>query len=157
MPRPQPDTDFEIQTLKINPEDVQICPEFEKNPDTSKYPGQKIYDWGIIMLTLPETNRPGFGFNLRLAYQEFGKKEKKYDQAKHKVIEVSDAPQMRSTSFRFRDEPGKPLERSGELIVEGEERLREAQLEYDIDTEEGMSGSPVWMGSKGCECVVAIQ
>ena len=109
----------------------------------------KINDWGMILLPATKPKRPGFGFNLRLAFQEFGKKVRAYDEAKDKIVETAYIPHMRVTSFT--------AERSGPLVVEGEERLRKDQLEYSIDTEEGMSGSPVWMEDRGGECVVAIQ
>ena len=140
-------------TQEIDPSAIYICPEFEAKPVSEN----KINDWGMILLPQPKIHSPGFGFgfNLRLAFQKFGKL-KTYE-ARDKVIDSYHEPEMRISSFRFQDNPGSPHERSGKLVVEGEERLRGDQLEYRIDTEEGMSGSPVWMPNRGGECVVAIQ
>ena len=124
----------QIQTVDIDPSAIKICPEFETNPVASE---NKINDWGMIILPAPKKKWPGFGFSLRLAFQEFGRKVRAYDEAKDKVVDCSYVPLMRLSSYS--------VERSGLLVVEGEERLRNDQLEYSIDTEEGMSGSPVWM------------
>lgn len=142
----QPNCAPQILVQDVDPSTIRICPDFEKNPVASE---NKINDWGMILLPATKPKRPGFGFNLRLAFQEFGKKVRAYDEAKDKIVETAYIPHMRVTSFT--------AERSGPLVVEGEERLRKDQLEYSIDTEEGMSGSPVWMEDRGGECVVAIQ
>ena len=108
---------------------------------------------GNNMPSPQDNNLPGFGFNLRLVYQELGKDVKAYEKAMDKVFNNSHKLELHITTFRDGDQPGKPHERSGPLIV----RLQKDQLEYGIDTEEAMSGSPVWMVNRGCKCVVAIQ
>ena len=157
VPLPQPGIGFDVITSNIDLQAkdpvIWICPEYKHNPNVSENPSQMFHDWGMILL--PKTNRPGFGFNLRLAFQEFGKEVRAYEKAIDKVFDNSQKPTMHITTFRDGDQPGKPLERSGPLKVV--ERLQKDQLEYGIDTEEGMSGSPIWMVSRGFECVVAIQ
>jgi hypothetical protein len=157
VPLPKPGRGCDVTTVNVDlqAEDpaIWICPEFERNPNVPESPSQMIHDWGMILL--PKTNRPGFGFNLRLAFQELGKGVRAFEKAMDKVFDNSQQPSMHITTFRDSDEPGKPLERSGLLKVLG--RLQKDQLEYGIDTEEGLSGSPIWMVSRGFECVVAIQ
>ncbi|KAF2795303.1 hypothetical protein K505DRAFT_374011 [Melanomma pulvis-pyrius CBS 109.77] len=131
---------------------VKVCPAYAANPVTNT---NAINDWGAILL--PKSRmRAGFGYNLRVGVQEMGKNIRVFDRFRGKVVDTTYKPHVEITSYRITDRVGAPLERSGDLFIEGEERLRDRQLEYGIDTEEGMSGSPVWTANRGGECVVAI-
>jgi V8-like Glu-specific endopeptidase len=127
----------------------RICPEYVQSPD------QKIHDYGAIVL--PKAGRPGFGFNLRFASQGLGEKGTTWDQLSDKVVPVDNSGlQVHITGYKGAT-AGKPFEGQGLLITKGNERLRPDQLEYAIETAEGVSGSPVWKVDKGGESVVAIQ
>lgn len=132
--------------VSVEPEDFRICP---------SYPSNKIDDYGVILL--PKKGRPGFGFNFRFASQGLGEKEKEWDPIKQKRVTVHEKIlQLHITGYMSRI-PGSQFDNQGELITEGNERLRPDQVEYAIETVEGVSGSPVWRVDKGGETVVAVQ
>ena len=157
-PSQSKNNDAQVQTITVDPGAVKINPKFKEDSDTSGE-NAKINDWGMILIppSNPKVRRPGFGFNLRLAFQDFGEHQKSLDKFITKEVTRAYIPEMRMGSYRAGDRPGTSIERSGRLATSGEERLRSYQLEYDIVAEEGMSGSPVWMANRGGECVVAIQ
>jgi V8-like Glu-specific endopeptidase len=107
-----------------------ICEDFKRTPN----PTNSINDYGVI-LTPKDINLPkGFGFSLKLGQ----------DDLKGKTVEVS--------GYRVASEPGLPKTSSGYCTL-----CRPDQLEYDATTEQGNSGSPVFIPYNGHEAAVAIQ
>jgi hypothetical protein len=135
--------------ISVDPVHFRICPAYEKDPSS------KIDDYGVILL--PKTGRPGFGFNFRFASQGLGEKEEEWDPIEQKVVTVhKKVLQLHITGYMSAI-PGSQFDNQGELITKGNERLRPDQVEYAIETVEGVSGSPVWRVDKGGESVVAVQ
>ncbi|KAF3234300.1 hypothetical protein TWF217_003782 [Orbilia oligospora] len=103
-----------------------ICDDYIKTPQSSN----AVKDYGIILL--PQTNKPGFGFSLKLAY-------------------VDDLEgEVRVTGYRDDTPAGSPITSSGSYIC------TEDQIVYKASTEQGISGSAVWVAYEGFETVVAI-
>lgn len=134
----------------VNEAHFKICPEYVQNP------GSKIHDYGAILFQ-PKAGRPGFGFNIRFASQGLGEKGLTWDPLLNKVVPVDNSGlQVHITGYKNAS-AGTPFDSQGQLITKGNERLRPDQLEYAIETAEGVSGSPVWRVDGGGESVVAIQ
>ena len=93
-------------------------------------------DYGAILIPKETSDAParGFGFALKLGHDNL----RKYN--------------MDVSGYRVNSESGKPATSTGRRIG-----CRENQLEYQIQTEKGLSGSPVFMPYEGHETVVAIQ
>lgn len=97
--------------------------------------GNMENDFGAILVPKSSDLKPrGFGFALKLGH----------DNLLDEDLDIS--------GYRVSSEPGQPITSTGPCIG-----CQENQLEYDVLTEKGLSGSPVFMPYKGHETAVAIQ
>ncbi|THH20746.1 hypothetical protein EW146_g693 [Bondarzewia mesenterica] len=93
-----------------------------------------MVDYGAILLPRPSTGaRGGYPFNMKLAYEDSFKGD----------IYVS--------GYRVETPPGHPTTSSGRCVG-----CYAEQLEYKAVTEQGISGSPVWIEYQGLQTVIAI-
>ncbi|KAH8647459.1 hypothetical protein BGZ60DRAFT_535345 [Tricladium varicosporioides] len=110
-------------------DNYRICDAYARDPMTAK----TADDYGIILV--PRKNghpRPGFGFCLKLAY-------------------IDDlGGEVRVTGYRDTTPPGNPIESTGSYTC------TDNQIQYTARTEQGVSGSPVWVAYNGHETVVGI-
>lgn len=93
-------------------------------------------DYGAILVP-KNINNPsarGFGFALKLGHDDLCGNE------------------LSISGYRLETEPGRPVTSTGECIG-----CRENQLEYRVQTEKGLSGSPVITAYKGHDTAIAIQ
>ncbi|KAH8808632.1 hypothetical protein F5884DRAFT_900848 [Xylogone sp. PMI_703] len=142
-------TSEENTGIEVNEQDFRICPEYVHDQD------DKFHDYGIILLK-PKLERPGFGFNIRFASQGLGEKGHAWDPLLDKIIRVDNSClQVYITGYQD-DSPGETFEGQGQLITKVNDRVRQDQLEYKIETKEGVSGSPVWRVDRGGESVIGI-
>jgi V8-like Glu-specific endopeptidase len=92
-------------------------------------------DYGAIVVRKGSDRSPrGFGFALKLGH----------DDLYHENLNIG--------GYRLDTRPGKPVTSSGKCIS-----CWDNQLEYEIQTEKGLSGSAVFTGYKGHDTVIAIQ
>ncbi|KAF3928332.1 hypothetical protein AA313_de0209995 [Arthrobotrys entomopaga] len=93
-------------------------------------------DYGAIITERSEgvTTAKGFGFSLKLGHEEL----------RGRPLEV--------VGYRVGSIPGLPDTSSGHCV-----RSWPGQIEYEVTTEKGFSGSPVFLPCKGHEVAVAIQ
>ncbi|KAF4539225.1 uncharacterized protein LTHEOB_10389 [Lasiodiplodia theobromae] len=92
------------------------------------------FDYGAIFVPKPKkSDARGFGFALKLGHDNL--------QKKHLAI----------SGYRVKTHQGQPVISTGSCMG-----CWENQLEYEINTEPGLSGSPVYMPYRGHETVVAI-
>jgi hypothetical protein len=126
----------EKKTRVVPDDDIFICPRFEKSP----YNSNETNDWGIILVPKHKDKDPhsfGFGFSLLFATHQTSWCEPKMD------LMVAGYP---------------ACEHKGLVISSGKGRwVCEEQLEYNICTSDGMSGSPVVLAHNGTETVIGIQ
>lgn len=108
----------------------EIPDDYKRDPQ----PSNAVNDYGVILL--PRTGnkpRPGFGFSLKLAF-------------------INDLEgDVRVTGYRDVTPACRPITSSGSSTCTLD------QILYRASTEQGMSGSPVWVSYSGFETVVAIQ
>jgi V8-like Glu-specific endopeptidase len=134
--------------ISVPDKDFQIADAYRANDN------DKVNDYGVIFL--PRKNRKGFGFSLQLAYLNFGKRIKVSDRVKGwKYAEAQKSVYI--TGYRPANPPGSPSQHDGTLFLDRNQQQMESQLEYKLDTEEGMSGSAIWMAYKGREIAIGIQ
>ncbi|KAI5863738.1 hypothetical protein GGS23DRAFT_511873 [Durotheca rogersii] len=125
----------EPDEVAVAPEDVRISAKYEANPT----PASAVFDYGAILLPKPasaNTRRPGFGFALKLAEEE---------------VQSS----VNITTYK----PGTPIgpeTRPVHFIGGCTNPQAKSQIEHDISTEPGVSGSPIWVGYKKYPTVVGI-
>ncbi|KAL7937195.1 hypothetical protein V8C35DRAFT_217463 [Trichoderma chlorosporum] len=115
--------------------DFKICPEYEQNP---KFTNRGSFDYGIILLLKDNTKqnkRQGLGLNLGLS--------------SHPTLRGSKG--TRVSGYKAED-PNHPLQHSSGQTMRGGKQY----LEYKAPTEQGMSGSPVWVPYGGLPMVVGI-
>ncbi|KAJ3559588.1 hypothetical protein NM688_g260 [Phlebia brevispora] len=91
-------------------------------------------DWGAILLPRGTVIEHGFGYSIRLGYE---------------VVLRGD---MHVVGYRASSVKGTPTTSTGPCICAYND-----SLEYRADTEQGISGSPVWCEYQGKPTVVAIQ
>lgn len=124
-----------IQTSKgespIPPESRKISASYRQMPSQDN----AVNDYGAILI--PKRGNPqrcGFGFSLRLGLDDIRKVD----------LDVS--------GYLVGSKAGKPDTSTGKCIS-----CRKDQLEYDVQTDKELSGSPVFMPYKGHDTAVAIQ
>ncbi|KAK6329888.1 hypothetical protein TWF718_003315 [Orbilia javanica] len=110
---------------------IFISKSYKDNPTSDN----AINDYGVILTKKAEgvNTAKGFGFSLKLGHE----------QLKGRPLEVS--------GYRVGSVAGKPIVSSGNCV-----RSRPGQIEYKVETEPGLSGSPVYLPFKGHEVAVAI-
>ncbi|RFU31367.1 hypothetical protein B7463_g4983, partial [Scytalidium lignicola] len=110
---------------------IFVSASYEKNPSQSNAEN----DYGAILISKERSGfgPRGFGFSLKLGHDNLHGQE------------------MNVSGYRVASEPGQPHESTGVCI-----RCGENQLKYDVVTEKGFSGSPVFIGYKGYETAIAI-
>jgi V8-like Glu-specific endopeptidase len=104
------------------------------------------YDYGAILIPREKDRppRPGFGFSLMLGIDAKNRAtEDPKDNYLTKNVSVS--------GYREESPPEKPDWSTGDCTIHPN------QLEYNVATQAGLSGSPVWTAYNGVETVVAIQ
>ncbi|KAI9934520.1 hypothetical protein MW887_000134 [Aspergillus wentii] len=109
---------------------THVCPEYQNFPDSANLEN----DYGIILV--PKANdvpSRGFGFAVKLGH-----------------VDLQNAS-LEMCGYRAGSEPGNLDTSNGKCKGSGNGRLT-----YEITTEKGLSGSPVFMPYKGHETVVAI-
>lgn len=93
------------------------------------------FDYGAIFVPkLKKSDVRGFGFALKLGHDNLQKKD------------------LAISGYRAKTPQGHPVISTGSCMG-----CWENQLEYKVNTEQGLSGSPVYMPYRGHEAVVAIQ
>ncbi|KAF3219290.1 hypothetical protein TWF106_007131 [Orbilia oligospora] len=122
-------------SIQVKAEDVFISESFEESPTAKNAEN----DYGVI-LTKRDVDEAGaspdkgFGFSLKFRHEELMEKV---------TLEVC--------GYQADSEPGQPKTSSGPCT-----RSWEDLIEYDIMTQQGLSGSPVCLPYKGHEAVIAI-
>ncbi|KAI9741648.1 MAG: hypothetical protein M1834_000032 [Cirrosporium novae-zelandiae] len=122
-----------VGEILVTNENIRICKSYEQDPG----PKNAVNDYGAILIPLREMQSPraGFGFNLKLSSMK----------------EVTIEGELRITGYKTDTDPGKPITNSGVR-----KKINEHQLEYLVETEKGISGSPVWGAYDGVETVLGI-
>ena len=112
--------------------EIFVSVSYKKTPNHSNAEN----DYGAILIRKETDSSPprGFGFALKLGHDNLRKNN------------------MDLSGYRVGSTPGQPVTSTGRCIG-----CRENQLEYEIQTEKGLSGSPVFMPYKGHETAIAIQ
>lgn len=121
------------QKYKVEKEgaDFFISAAYRNNPNHES----AEFDYGAILVPKPKESNPrGLGFALKLGHDDLRKEN------------------LAISGYLVETNPGEPVESSG--ICMG---CWENQLEYNVHTEPGQSGSPVYMPYRGHQTVVAIQ
>lgn len=120
------------EDLEVDPTNVRICKEYAEEPGELS----AAFDYGVILIER-DKNKPrrGFGFSLILG-----------DVGLNGVMPIEGDVSI--GGYRPGDDPQKdrPRKSSGKCLA-----CRDAQLEYDVEAAEGISGGPVWVGYKGLE------
>ncbi|KAL7958942.1 hypothetical protein V8C34DRAFT_136198 [Trichoderma compactum] len=128
---------------EIEPEQVagfKICPRYIEILETKPTAADKgSHDYGVILLArdkTKESNRQGLGLNLGLS--------------SHLTLQGS---KIANVSGYGGNDPSSPLQHSsGQVLKTGGKQC----VEYKAPTEQGMSGSPVWIPYGGHPMVVGI-
>ncbi|KAI1118534.1 hypothetical protein F5Y14DRAFT_217796 [Nemania sp. NC0429] len=117
--------------LKINDQDIFISSSYRVTPSNANTEN----DYGAILVprAIDNARARGFGFALKLGHDDLRKDE------------------LSISGYRVDTAPGLPVTSTGQCIG-----CQENQLEYRIQTEKGLSGSPVIMAYKGHDTAVAI-
>lgn len=111
---------------------VHVCQKYFERPTELN----AIYDYGVILLKRGLPARRGFGFNLMLGFSpklDENENETEKDVLHDRGLNVS--------GYRPKDEPPEPPRRSDGICF----KATQHQLEYESDTEPGMSGGAVWV------------
>lgn len=137
--------------ISIGADKFKISKSYEKEPNSK----QAVNDYGIILV--PRVNnqpRPGFGYSLKLGIDEDLNRTVHVTGYKGKVSKPVSKPgnSLGSTpSDKDKQDMNKPVDSTGKATSDGE------QLVYGARTEQGMSGSPVWVAYNGYPTAVGIQ
>ncbi|KAK6354004.1 hypothetical protein TWF730_008424 [Orbilia blumenaviensis] len=110
---------------------IFISESYKRNPT----PKNAKNDYGVILTNRGKgiTTTKGFGFSLKLSHE----------QLKGRSLDVS--------GYRVGSVAGQPVVSSGNCVY-----TRRGQIEYKVDTEPGLSGSPVYLPFKGHEVAIAV-
>ncbi|OKL61294.1 hypothetical protein UA08_03759 [Talaromyces atroroseus] len=121
----------------------EICSKYEKNPGEK----EAVNDYGAIFVPRIANNqaKPGFGYSLKLGIDEDLKG--RVHVTGYKGREKKATPTVPAGTA---SDLGELVESSGRYAGDG------SQLLYEADTEQGMSGSPVWVEYNGYPTVVGI-
>ncbi|KAK6523360.1 hypothetical protein TWF281_001340 [Arthrobotrys megalospora] len=119
------------ESTKVEKSEVFIPESYKRDP-TSK---NSKNDYGAITTKRGggANTSKGFGFSLKLGHK----------QLRGRPLEVS--------GYRIGSKPGQPDTSSGYCT-----RSWPSQIEYEVTTEKGLSGSPVYLACKGHEVAIAI-
>ncbi|PYH90173.1 hypothetical protein BO71DRAFT_463146 [Aspergillus ellipticus CBS 707.79] len=121
---------------------VCISPPYENDPRERKRDSK--HDWGAIFISQEgEHHHPGFQLNLFYALNT--------KDGHGPVDDLLKACNVHVEGYRIGTKVGSPAVSSGK----GEVKTPH-QLQYHAETEQGISGSPVWAASNGQEVVLAI-
>ena len=135
--------------ITVPDEKFKICSRYEDDPG----PKQAVYDYGAIFVPRGANhyNQPklGFGYSLKLGIDEDLKG--RVHVTGYKGREKKANPKNRPAGGAASSSLGELVESSGRYAGDG------SQLLYEADTEQGMSGSPVWVEHNGYPTVVGIQ
>lgn len=133
--------------ISIGADGFKISTKYEKEPNGK----QAVNDYGIILV--PRVNsqpRPGFGYSLKLGIDEDLNYTVHVTGYKGKVSKPGNKLGS-PPSDKDKQNMNKPVDSTGKATSDGE------QLVYGARTEQGMSGSPVWVAYNGYPTVVGIQ
>ncbi|KAI1211520.1 uncharacterized protein F4807DRAFT_417933 [Annulohypoxylon truncatum] len=123
--------------IDVSEDQVMICDSYRKNPG----PDNSRNDWGAIFLE--SDGRPhGFGINLLLGLDDREDGCQSLIQRVLQKNQVTIAGHLTKGSIRTTTGPGSVCSTG--------------QIEYEAQTEPGISGSPVWVPYQGLATVVAI-
>lgn len=128
-PNGPPDAPAVIARYPVPDADIRISASYRK-----KQTDNDAEDFGAILLPRGAVRGYGFGYSLKLAYEQTLRGD----------VYVS--------GYRAMTPPGHPITSSGLCIC-----CYDKQLEYRAETEQGISGSPVWFEFERVQTVVAIQ
>ncbi|KAF3272377.1 hypothetical protein TWF970_010099 [Orbilia oligospora] len=119
------------KSIEVKASDVFISKSYERNPTARNAEN----DYGVILTKRDEdiSKNKGFGFSLMFRHEDLI----------GRVLEVS--------GYQADSEAGQPKMSSG-LCARSWSDL----VEYEIKTEQGLSGSPVYLPCRGHEAVIAI-
>lgn len=133
--------------ISIGADGFKISKSYEQEPNGK----QAVNDYGIILV--PRVNnqpRPGFGYSLKLGIDE--DLNRTVHVTGYKGKENKPGNSLGGTpSSKDKLNMNKPVDSTGKATSDGE------QLVYGARTEQGMSGSPVWVAYNGYPTVVGIQ
>lgn len=131
--------------IHVSPDMIHVCQRYFDQPEELN----AIYDYGAILLDQKWRSgrlRPGFAFNLVLGLAPpLDASGERGDVLQNQVLCVS--------GYRPEDSPSNSPRRSDGNCVQ----TSGYQLVYKANSQQGMSGGPVWLGFRGVETVVAIQ
>lgn len=134
--------------ITVSDEKFKICSRYEDDPG----PKQAVYDYGAIFVPRGANNynqpKLGFGYSLKLGIDEDLKG--RVHVTGYKGREKKANPKNRPAGGAASSSLGELVESSGRYAGDG------SQLLYEADTEQGMSGSPVWIEHNGYPTVVGI-
>lgn len=117
--------------IKVDPRQIRISDTYHQSPTKSS----AEFDYGAIMIPkVTKTAARGFGYSLKLGLDDLC------------------GADLNVSGYRVTTEPGQPVTSTGRCL-----KSRKNQLEYEVVTEPGLSGSPVFTAYKGHEVAVAIQ
>lgn len=134
--------------ISIGADGFKISTSYEKEPNGK----QAVNDYGIILV--PRVNsqvRSGFGYSLKLGIDEDLNRTVHVTGYKGKVTKAGNKVGSTSSDKDKKQNMNKPVDSTGQATSDGE------QLVYGARTEQGMSGSPVWVAYNGYPTVVGIQ
>ncbi|KAK5995168.1 hypothetical protein PT974_03565 [Cladobotryum mycophilum] len=109
---------------------VLISPSYKEHPEVSN----PDVDWGVILIPRKDESPRGFGFSLKLAYDDLYNEE------------------LTVGGYREATAAGTPDISTGCCLAS-----RPDHLEYDVATQKGLSGSPVFIAYKGHDTAICIQ
>lgn len=142
------------KSIRVENERFRICESYENSPQ----PSNGASDWGAIILPANQSKRLedgglGFGFSLLLAVDHKDSAHLSQSEPKNSNLgELLEQNNMYVSGYRDSDPPGMPT------LCTGRGKVRKYnQLEYDVATEAGISGSPVWAAYNNGAAVIAIQ
>ncbi|KAI8963486.1 hypothetical protein F5Y11DRAFT_356292 [Daldinia sp. FL1419] len=129
--------------ILVNPDMIRVSSKYFEDPGELN----AAFDYGVILIERQTLKRHrGFGFHIMLgpASQLSTECENK-DVLQDRMVYVC--------GYTPKDSPleNQPRRSEGKCVA-----ANKFQLRYDADTEQGMSGGPVWIGFRGVETVVAI-
>lgn len=135
--------------ISIGADEFKISKSYEQEPNGK----QAVNDYGIILV--PRVNnqpRAGFGYSLKLGIDEDLNRTVHVTGYKGKVSKPGNSlGSTPSDKDKQNTDMNKPVDSTGKATSDGE------QLVYGARTEQGMSGSPVWVAYNGYPTVVGIQ